>query len=63
MADAPVFHMGENSPEGVAHKLFIKLQSIDQPPNGKRDWLLDLYAECLLAVKHPESRKKRGSQD
>ena len=63
MADAPVVHIGENSPEGIAHKLFVKLQSLNQPQDTKRDWYLDLYAECLLTVRHPESRKKQGLQD
>ncbi len=68
MADAPVIHIGENSPEEVAYKLLQTIASqegkslMSSPVGGAakadRKWLLDSYAECLLAVKHPERRKQ-----
>ncbi len=56
MADQTVVHMGENSPEGVAFKLFQELTHLDQPANAKRDWFLQLYAECLQTVRAPNAR-------
>jgi hypothetical protein len=60
MADKPEVHIGENSPEHVAFKLFLQINATE----GKRDRaeVLDLYAECLDAVRDPVSRlreKKR----
>jgi hypothetical protein len=61
MAVVPVVHIGENSPEEVAHKLMREIARVEQrsfktriPPNWKaanRKWILDTYAECLEAVK------------
>lgn len=64
MADAPVVHMGENSPEHVAFKLMHivadvenrKLFSTQKDTPADRKWLLDTYAECLQAVRHPQYR-------
>jgi hypothetical protein len=65
MVDAPVVHIGENSPELIAFKLLMIIAgnekksingSVGAPPNADRKWLLDTYAECLLAVTHPAAR-------
>jgi hypothetical protein len=62
MADQPVAHVGENSPEEVAFKLFHELAKYDQPANAKRDWFLDLYAECLQTVRSPSVRLKKAEK-
>jgi hypothetical protein len=59
MADAPVVHIGENSPEEVAYKLLREvaraegMNTVYTTGNNKptRKWILDTYAECLTAVK------------
>ena len=60
MADAPVVHMGENSPEHVAMKLLVSIAGLeDRRVHGlyggsvpaDRKWLLDTYAQCLEATK------------
>jgi hypothetical protein len=59
MADAPVVHIGENSPEGVAYKLMYLIRSSNTKESPKdKDGILDLYAECLNAVRHPSARVK-----
>lgn len=60
MADKPVIHIGENSPEEVAYKLLNNIADVEGKslvlnPTGKRDtadreWILDTYAECIDAV-------------
>jgi hypothetical protein len=59
MADKPVVHIGENSPEEVAYKLLVHVASAEGyrlplSPGGEkkpdRKWLLDAYAECIDAV-------------
>ena len=65
MADAPIVHMSENSPEQVAFKLLREVASVEskkafgatQGAEIGRKWLLDTYAECLLSVRNPGSRK------
>jgi len=51
-------HIGENSPEQVALKLVHEISNIEGRElyaHGKkpadRKWLLDTYAECLIAVR------------
>lgn len=69
MADAPVVHIGENSPEEVALKLFKFVADVEKktlyvphnaPSSGAtvadRKWILDTYSECLYAVVNPGSR-------
>jgi hypothetical protein len=60
MPDAPVVHIGENSPEHVAYQLFRevaraeKMNVINSPTShggeATRKWILDTYAECLYAA-------------
>jgi hypothetical protein len=61
VADAPVVHIGENSPEQVAYKLLENVASVERKSFHKtenrdwtvadRNWILDTYAECLQASK------------
>lgn len=59
MADAPVVHIGENSPEHVAYHLtrdvllVIERKRMEQL---SRKEYLDTYAECLNAVKFSHQR-------
>jgi hypothetical protein len=60
MADA-VSIQGTPSPEEVAYKLLYLVawgENRDLEGWGKADrkWLLDTYAECLLAVRDPATR-------
>lgn len=67
MADAPVVHIGENSPEYIAYRLLHDVAGAEnklfRPTSGSgyaaadRKWILDTYAECLRAVRTPASRK------
>jgi len=57
MADAPVVHIGENSPEQVAYKLLRDIAQLEkrslfhgETGSADRQWLLDTYAECLEAT-------------
>ena len=63
---APVVHIGENSPEQIAYKLLLLIASKEgkllegsysDHATADRKWLLDTYAECLLAVRNPATRK------
>jgi hypothetical protein len=56
MADAPVVHIGENSPEYVAFMLMDRVNAAEKHPTQTRRQILDLYAECLLAVTQPHRR-------
>jgi hypothetical protein len=67
MADAPVLHNGENSPEYVAYRLLLNVAFVEDKKiaisglgsgsdKADRKWLLDTYAECLKTVRGPYSR-------
>jgi hypothetical protein len=59
MADAPVVHIGENSPENIAYKLMHDLMRAERRTfyHGTNDTVADraytiaLYSECLAAVR------------
>jgi hypothetical protein len=61
MADAPVVHIGENSPQEIAYKLMRDIARVEdkllersEKNPGKvanRKWILDTYMECLNAVR------------
>jgi hypothetical protein len=59
MAETPASHIGENSPEQIAYKLFEEVaraedhstKSIPGSTKPDREWILDTYAECLTAAK------------
>ena len=60
MADSVEIH-GSPSREEIASKLLYAVawgENIDLDGWAKADrkWILDTYAECLLAVKEPEAR-------
>jgi hypothetical protein len=66
MPDSTIIHMSENSPEQVAYKLLREIASIENKKvfaaqnataEVGRKWLLDTYAECLLTVRSPISRR------
>ena len=69
MADQPVVHIGENSPEQVAFKLMFNIARVEgkvlhrNPEDGEetasKEWLLDTYAECLRIVKNPIKKTKK----
>ncbi len=64
MADAPIVHIGENSPEEVAHKLMREIAGVEKKnispratyvpgwTDADRDWILSTYAKCLNVVKN-----------
>lgn len=56
MADEAVVHVGENSPEQVAFKLMDFVRKGDE----SKDAILDLYCECLLAVRSPGTRLSKN---
>ena len=60
MTDTAVVHIGENSPEEVAYKLMRLVREAEDFQPNTRAHLLDLYAECLLAVKTPAARLEEG---
>jgi hypothetical protein len=60
MADAPVVHIGENSPQHIAYQLFQHIVAVEgkslasgRPGTANRKWILDTYAECLRTVYDP----------
>jgi len=64
MADGVVVKSGESA-EGVAYKLFLVVAEQEKKNltglnvNADRKWVLDAYAECLLAVIQPWKRVER----
>jgi hypothetical protein len=64
MDDAVTVNLEQNSPEYVAYLLLKTIAAYEEMPlgrfkvekSGDRKWLLDTYAECLLAVRFPERR-------
>lgn len=58
MADQTTVHIGENSPQQVAYRLFRdimvaegkSLREEDRTSKVNRKYILDTYAECLSAV-------------
>jgi len=51
-----IVHMGQNSPEYVAYRLFQDVRIVEEPPKATKKWILDTYAECLNAVRQPVNR-------
>jgi hypothetical protein len=58
MADNTVVHIGENSPEQVAYRLFTHISQIenralyasgDNPAD--REWVLRTYQQCIRTVR------------
>jgi hypothetical protein len=65
VAEAAEVHLGENSPEGIAFKLLyevaeaegMQLRHAAGSKKPDRQWILDTYAECIMAVKAPSSSR------
>lgn len=60
------FQSTECSPEQIAYMLMqtiasnegkLLVSTIGGPATADKKWLLDTYAECLLAVKNPQHRR------
>jgi hypothetical protein len=68
MADQTSEHASEETPEYLAYRLFLHIADLEtknlhgDPARDRtvadRKWVLDTYAECLQAVRSPESRKR-----
>ena len=66
MADGAIVHIGENSPEEVAHKLlvhiaFVEGKCIRHGTTGEkadRAYILTTYEECIHVVKGYGQKKK-----
>lgn len=56
MADKPVVHIGENSPEYVAYKLMLDVIRMEGKELHSKDEILNLYADCLHTVNSPHLR-------
>jgi hypothetical protein len=58
MADTTTVQIGENSPEFVAYRLLSHIASAEKMPlhSANRQWILDTYTECLMAVRQPGDR-------
>ena len=56
MADISIVNTGENSPEQVAYQLMKDIQASGAVFKLNAEQFLDLYAECLRAVRTPEGR-------
>jgi hypothetical protein len=58
VADAPVVHIGENSPEQVAYKLMRLVAEVEGrehyghgPHPMTREWILKTFDQCLSVVR------------
>jgi hypothetical protein len=58
VADISIVNTGENSPEQVAYQLMKDIQASGVVFKLNADQFLDLYAECLRAVRTPDSGTK-----
>ena len=65
VAEAAQVHIAENSPEEVAFKLLYEIAEAEGmqmrlaggPKKPDRQWILDTYAECIMAVRAPSSSR------
>ena len=70
MADAPVVHIGENSPEQVAYRLLHDIARVEDKLLERseknpqkivdRKWILDTYRECINAVRGQSGSSPAG---
>lgn len=44
-------HMGEGSPEYIAHRLYHEIMGAEKLEQKDRKYRLDLFAECIHATK------------
>lgn len=56
MSDEIVVHIGENSPEKIAYIIMQDINNVENYLKRTRAQILDLYAECIQAVRHPADR-------
>lgn len=70
MADKSVVHIGENSPEEVAYKLYqevARCEAASSNPHSQgnrtatRKWILSTYAQCLKTVRDGAMPKDAGA--
>lgn len=60
MSDKNIVHIGENSPEEVAHKLMMHVAAAEKVflhglnVNSSREWIIRTYCQCLMAVRTPQ---------
>jgi hypothetical protein len=65
VAEAAEVHIAENSPEEVAFKLLYEIAEAEGmqmrlaggTKKPDRQWILDTYAECIMAVRTPSSSR------
>jgi hypothetical protein len=62
MAEQTVVHIGENSPEEVALKLFDHINVVEDRKNRTREEILALYAECLLVIRDPHQARASNNR-
>lgn len=66
MADAKIVNSGENTPEHVAYRLLEMVMQAegkvaykhDRHEQADRKYILDTYAECLMATTKPWLRQE-----
>jgi hypothetical protein len=60
MAEASVEHSGEPSPEHIAYLLMKMIDAAEDHPKRNRKQILDLYAECVMAIRNPNQRRAQA---
>jgi hypothetical protein len=55
---AEVVQTGESSREYVAYLLLKMINEAEDNPRRTRRQILDLYAECIMAIRNPAQRGK-----
>lgn len=60
-------HPTDSTPESIAYRLLVLIADLEsktlhgnpskERTNADRQWILDTYADCLRAVRTPETRK------
>ena len=66
MADKPAVQIGENTAEYIAYRLMHEIMAAEKmslvgggdTKRVDRRYLLDSFAECMLAVSNPAGRRK-----
>ena len=60
MAEAPVVEKGGSSPEYIAYLLMKIINEAEDNPKRNRKQILDLYSECMVAVRNPVQRRAKA---
>ena len=66
MAEKSAAPIGDNTPEFMAYRLLHEIMASEKmsPVGGgdtkraDRKYILDTYAECMMAIKSPETRRR-----